>query len=41
MLVFIYLHVPPQGSIYYNSTDTECGVEVIADGLHEIKKDSR
>lgn len=37
ILGFIYL-ITPQGSIYYNSRDTECGVDLLADDVHEIKK---
>lgn len=40
-LILGFIYLPPQGSIYYNSRDTECGIDLLAEDVYEIKNDPR
>lgn len=40
-LILGFIYLPPQGSIYYNSRDTECGIDLLAEDVYEIKNNPR
>ncbi|XP_062595378.1 uncharacterized protein LOC134256716 [Saccostrea cucullata] len=40
-LIMGFIYLPPQGSIYYSSTDSESGVDLLAEDMFKIKNDTR